>query len=117
MKTKKGHSAGEYKNSLKHGVSNQFQASWLEENGRVQVVWDCVQLPFGDHQGPRADCQAPKEGGGASASSSSEVVNAAEARCNATEGRAGACEQDAGPRPAHSVLISREGPLAWTSHH
>mmetsp|Transcript_7064 Transcript_7064/g.16951 ORF Transcript_7064/g.16951 Transcript_7064/m.16951 type:complete len:88 (-) Transcript_7064:348-611(-) len=35
MKTKKkGHSAGEYKNSLEHGVSNQFQASWLEENER-----------------------------------------------------------------------------------
>eukprot|EP00983_Pelagomonas_calceolata_P100594 1158588-Pelagomonas_calceolata.AAC.3 len=33
-KTKKGYSAGEYKNSLEHGVSNQFQASWLEEHER-----------------------------------------------------------------------------------
>ena len=33
-KVKKGHSAGEYKNELKHGVSNQFQTSWLKENDR-----------------------------------------------------------------------------------
>eukprot|EP00983_Pelagomonas_calceolata_P084446 1156361-Pelagomonas_calceolata.AAC.7 len=32
MKTKKGHSAGEFKSSLKHGVSNKFQASWLKED-------------------------------------------------------------------------------------
>ena len=33
-KVKKGHSAGEYKTGLKHGVSNKFQASWLQENER-----------------------------------------------------------------------------------
>eukprot|EP00983_Pelagomonas_calceolata_P086781 1156832-Pelagomonas_calceolata.AAC.5 len=34
IKTKKGHSAGEYKSSLKHGVSNKFRTSWLQENDR-----------------------------------------------------------------------------------
>eukprot|EP00983_Pelagomonas_calceolata_P086481 1156769-Pelagomonas_calceolata.AAC.5 len=33
-KTKRGHSAGEYKYSLKHGVSNKFQTSWLQEDDR-----------------------------------------------------------------------------------
>ena len=33
-KVKKGHSAGEYRTGLKHGVSNQFQDRWLQENER-----------------------------------------------------------------------------------
>eukprot|EP00983_Pelagomonas_calceolata_P039781 1137333-Pelagomonas_calceolata.AAC.21 len=33
-RTKKDHSAGECKSPLKHGVSNKFQASWLQENQR-----------------------------------------------------------------------------------
>eukprot|EP00983_Pelagomonas_calceolata_P119796 1160640-Pelagomonas_calceolata.AAC.6 len=40
-KTKKGHSAGACKSSLKHGVSNKLQASWLQENDR--------QLRLEDH--------------------------------------------------------------------
>eukprot|EP00983_Pelagomonas_calceolata_P132386 1161864-Pelagomonas_calceolata.AAC.7 len=33
-RTKKGHSAGEYRSSLQHGVRNKFQASWLQEEER-----------------------------------------------------------------------------------
>eukprot|EP00983_Pelagomonas_calceolata_P058072 1145349-Pelagomonas_calceolata.AAC.1 len=61
---RKVHSAGEYKLSLKHGVSNKFQAcrsmigtcglrimAWmlLVVQGRMQVVWDRAQLPHWHH--------------------------------------------------------------------
>eukprot|EP00983_Pelagomonas_calceolata_P079587 1154750-Pelagomonas_calceolata.AAC.3 len=40
-RTKKPHSVGEYKPSLKQGVSNKFQASWLQENERHLWLEDC----------------------------------------------------------------------------
>eukprot|EP00983_Pelagomonas_calceolata_P029607 927563-Pelagomonas_calceolata.AAC.7 len=43
--------------SLRHVVSNKFQASWLQENDRHLWLEDYGM----DADGPRAGCQAPKE--------------------------------------------------------
>eukprot|EP00983_Pelagomonas_calceolata_P050574 1142036-Pelagomonas_calceolata.AAC.1 len=80
-KTKKGHSAGEYKSSLKHSVSNKFQAGWLQEDDRHLWLEDYGMDVDVSSRNPQAGCQAPSEGAAAGATAARAAAAGAAASC------------------------------------